>query len=248
MALMVEVKNLGQTYHSSNGLVHALKDVSFFVKKGEFLSIVGPSGCGKSTLIKIIGDLIAPSEGSVSICGLTPRAARLQGMFSFVFQNPVLLPWRRVWSNVALPLEILRRKGRDPRALLQTVGLAGFEHRYPSELSGGMRQRAALARGLVFDPEVLFMDEPFASVDEITRKTLNDELLRLWHETRVTILFITHSIAEAVALSDRVLVLSSRPGRVKDIVDVPFNRPRTRALKERPEFQEVVKCLNGKLD
>lgn len=245
---MVEIKNVGQTYLSRTGPVPALRDITFSVAKGEFVSIIGPSGCGKSTLIKIIGDIIAPSEGTVLVHGLTAHDARLKGMFSFVFQNPVLLPWRRVRENVALPLEILRRKGRDPRALLEMVGLAGFEERYPWELSGGMRQRAALARGLVFDPEILLMDEPFASVDEMTRSTLNFELLRLWQETGVTILFITHSISEAVALSDRVLVLSSRPARIKDLVTIPFRRPRDNAVKQTPEFQEVVRCLKEKLE
>ena len=245
---MVEVKNVGQTYLSKAGPVPALRDITFSVSKGEFISIIGPSGCGKSTLIKIIGDIISPSEGSVFVHGLTARDARMKGMFSFVFQNPVLLPWRRVRENVSLPLEILGRKGRDPRALLEMVGLAGFEERYPWELSGGMRQRAALARGLVFDPEILLMDEPFASVDEMTRSTLNFELLRLWQEIGVTILFITHSISEAVALSDRVLVLSSRPARIKDLVTIPFPRPRDNAVKQTAAFQEVVRCLKEKLD
>ncbi len=248
MAPMVEIRNLGQIYRSGNGSVPALQNISFCVNKGEFLSIIGPSGCGKSTLIKIIGDIIAPTEGTVSVNGLTPRDARLKGMFSFVFQNPVLLPWRRLLRNVSLPLEILGREGRDPRALLDMVGLSGFEERYPWELSGGMRQRAALARGLVFDPDILLMDEPFASVDEMTRSTLNFELLRLWQETGVTILFITHSISEAVALSDRVLVLSSRPARIRDLVTISFPRPRDNAVKQTAAFQEVVRCLKEKLD
>jgi NitT/TauT family transport system ATP-binding protein len=245
---MVEVKNVGQTYLSKTGAVPALHDITFSVAQGEFLSIIGPSGCGKSTLIKIIGDIIEPTEGAVSVHGLTAHEARLKGMFSFVFQNPVLLPWRRVRENVSLPLEILGRKGRDPRALLEMVGLGGFEERYPWELSGGMRQRAALARGLVFDPEILLMDEPFAAVDEMTRSTLNFELLRLWQEIGVTIFFITHSISEAVALSDRVLVLSSRPARIKALVSIPFPRPRDNTVKESAAFQEVVRCLKEKLD
>lgn len=243
---MVEVKKLGKTY--PRGKVVALQDISFTVAKGEFISIIGPSGCGKSTLLKIIGDIIEASEGSVNVDGLEARQARLKGMFSFVFQNPVLLPWRRVVENVSLPLEILHKQTRDPRTLLRMFGLLGFEDRYPAELSGGMKQRVALARALTYDPQILCMDEPFGAVDELNRAALNLDLARIWQEIGVTIFFVTHSISEAVFLSDRVLVLSARPGRLKNTVSVPFSRPRERGIQETAQFQEIVKCLRQELE
>jgi NitT/TauT family transport system ATP-binding protein len=244
---MIQVNNLTKTYHTSNGEVQTLEEISFSVEQGEFVSIIGPSGCGKSTLLKIIGDIIEPTAGSVSVDGLTSREARLKGMFSYVFQNPVLLPWRCVIDNVRLPLEILHRNSRDPSTLLQMVGLAGFENRYPKELSGGMQHRVALARALTFDPQVLLMDEPFGAVDEFTRDTLNLELIRIWQEIRVSIFFITHSISEAAFLSDRVLLLSARPARLKQFAVIPFKRPRENSLKDSQDFQEVVRCLRKDL-
>ncbi len=243
---MVEARNLGKTY--PDGKVQALQDISFTVAKGEFISIIGPSGCGKSTLIKIIGDIIEPTEGSVHVDGLNARQARLKGMFSFVFQNPVLLPWRRVIENVCLPLEILHAKARDPRDLLRMFGLEGFEDRYPSQLSGGMQQRVALARALTFDPQILLMDEPFGAVDELNRAVLNMDLARIWQQISVTVFFVTHSISEAVFLADRVFVLSARPARLKEIVPVPFPRPREKQLKESEQFQTIVKSLREKLE
>jgi|SRR5438874_9947224 len=245
---MVDVVNVSKSYSSSNGAVPALDGISFSAEKGEFVSIIGPSGCGKSTLIKIIGDLVQPSQGTVRVAGHTSRDARQQGMFSFVFQNPVLLPWRRVIDNVRLPLEILGRHSRDPAHLLEMVGLTGFETRYPKELSGGMQQRAALARALTFDPQVLLMDEPFGAVDELTRDSLNSQLLEIWQKIRVTVLLITHSVSEAVFLSDRVIVLSRRPGTIREILEVPFTRTREKSLKETPSFQEVVKFLRERLE
>jgi NitT/TauT family transport system ATP-binding protein len=245
---MVNVLGVSKSYSSSNGPVEALNHISFSAAKGEFVCIIGPSGSGKTTLIKIIGDLIAATEGAVTVNGQTAHDARLQRMFSFVFQNPVLLPWRRVIENVCLPLEILGRQSRDPAHLLDMVGLAGFEQRYPKELSGGMQQRVALARALTFDPQVLLMDEPFGAVDELTRDVLNNQLIDLWQKTRVTVLLVTHSISEAVFLSDRVIVLSKRPGTVRAVVEVPFSRPRPNSLKETEPFQEVVKSLREKLE
>ncbi len=243
---MVEVNNLGLVYPA--GKVHALDNISFTVAKGEFISIIGPSGCGKSSLIKIIGDIIEPTEGSVRVNGFTAHEARLKGMFSFVFQNPVLLPWRRVIENVSLPLEILQKEARDPRDLLRKFGLQGFEDRYPAELSGGMKQRVALARALTFNPQILLMDEPFGAVDELNRSALNLDLVRIWQEIDVTVCFVTHSISEAVFLSDRIFVLSARPAYLKDVLQVPFPRPREKHLQETKEFQEIVKCLRQKLE
>jgi NitT/TauT family transport system ATP-binding protein len=245
---MIEIENMSFTYTSGGRAVPALSSVSLSVARGEFVSIVGPSGCGKSTLIKIIGDLLEPSAGNVRVDGLSSQEARLKGMFSFVFQNPVLLPWRRIIDNVLLPLEVLKRKGRDPQAMLNLVGLDGFGDRYPWELSGGMRQRAMLARALIHDPPILLMDEPFASVDEITRQTLNRELMRIWHELRVTIVFITHSLSEAVLLSDRVLVMSKRPAHVRKVVDIRLPRPRTESSLLTADFQELVQCLKAELE
>lgn len=245
---MIEVKKVSKIFNTVNGSTHALSNVSFAVENGEFISIIGPSGCGKTTLMKIIGNLIEPSEGSISIDGITPKEARLKGMFSFVFQNPVLLPWRRVIDNVHLPLEIVHQKARDPSQLLNIVGLAGFELKYPNELSGGMQQRVALARALTFDPKILLMDEPFGALDEFTRNELNMQLLKIWKETKVTIFFITHSIAEALFLADKVIVLSARPAYVEEILTVPFPRPRNPDIKESSEFQDIVKWLRLKLE
>ncbi|HEV7859665.1 MAG TPA: ABC transporter ATP-binding protein [Pyrinomonadaceae bacterium] len=245
----IEVKNVCKWYNSTNGIVHTLDDISFSVARGEFVSIIGPSGCGKSTLIKLIGDLLEPSAGSIVVDGMTTEEARLKKMFSFVFQNPMLLPWRRVIDNVRLPLEILKREARDPADLLHMVGLSGFENSYPKELSGGMQQRVVLARALTFNPQILLMDEPFAGVDEFNRDALNIELLRIWSETGVTVIFITHSISEAVFLSDKVILLSSRPAKIKDILEINFlPRPRGKSLKESALFQETVKCLREKLE
>lgn len=245
---MIELQAVSKAFQSEDGAVPALAEVTFNVAKGEFVSVVGPSGSGKTTLIRIIGSLLEPSGGTVAVNGLRPEEARRRGMFSFVFQKPVLLPWRRVIDNVRLPLEIIHRETRDPQALLQLVGLDGFQHRYPDELSGGMQQRVAIARALTFDPQVLLMDEPFSALDEFARNALNLQLLKLWTEIHVTILFITHSIAEAVFLADRVIVLSARPARVDEVVTVPFKRPRVTDLKETAEFQELVRWLRKKLE
>jgi len=245
----VEVKNLQQDYETNSGTVHALENISFSVSAGEFISLIGPSGCGKSTLLKIIGDLIQPTSGSVSINGASNKDARLAGMFSFVFQNPVLLPWRKVIDNVRLPSEILRdHTHANPLALLEMVGLEGCDDLYPSELSGGMQQRVALARALSFEPKMLLMDEPFAAVDELNRQTLNLELQRIWREIGVTVFFITHSISEAIFLSDRVFVLSPRPANIVEIFEVPFPRPRDTMIKETKKFQDMVKCLRQMLE
>lgn len=245
---MINVAGLNKIYSNSDGEVQALSDISFAVEKGEFVSVIGPSGCGKTTLIKIIGNLISHDSGHILIDGFSPEQARLKGMFSFVFQNPVLLPWRNVIDNVRLPLEIIHHETRNPKQLLSVVGLEGFESRYPKELSGGMQQRVALARALTFDPKILIMDEPFGALDEFTRNELNLQLLKIWYEIKVTIIFVTHSISEAVFLSDKVVVLSERPGSVIKIKTISFKRPRNLHLKEQPEFHEITKCLRKKLE
>jgi NitT/TauT family transport system ATP-binding protein len=245
---MVELANVHKTFGDGSDAVEALRGVTFSVADREFVSLLGPSGSGKTTLIKIIGSLLAPSSGYVTVDGMSPEKARLRGMFSFVFQKPVLLPWRRIVDNVRLPLEILHAQSRRPDDLLRLVGLEGFEAKYPHELSGGMQQRAAIARALTFDPGVLLMDEPFGALDEFTRHALNLQLMEICRTTKVTVLFITHSIAEAVFLSDRVIVFTTRPARVDDIVTIPFARPRPPDLRETPQFQEIVRWLRQKLE
>jgi NitT/TauT family transport system ATP-binding protein len=244
---ILELRDVGMSYRTASGDVAAIDTVTASVERGEFISLVGPSGCGKSTLLKLVADLLTPTRGSISVAGLSPRKARLEGMFSFVFQNPVLLPWRTLLSNVRLPIEIVKRKGREPAEVLELVGLAGYESLYPHELSGGMQQRAAIARALTFDPEVLLMDEPFGAVDELTRGSLNTQLMQICDRVKVTVLFVTHSLAEAVYLSDRVLVLSKRPARIVTATTIPFGRPRDEMIRESHEFQEVVTCLREAL-
>jgi len=227
-----------------HGAVRALDRVSLSVREGEFLSIVGPSGCGKSTLLRTAADLLAPSEGSVSIGGETPRAIRLRREVGYVFQDSALMEWRTILDNVALPLEIAGtpRRARLARAreLMRLVGLGDFEAAYPRQLSGGMRQRAAIARALSTDPRVLLMDEPFGALDQITRDRLNLELLEISQRLGTTVLFVTHSIREAVLLSDRVVVMSPRPGRIHRIMEIDLPRPRTLTVRSEARFAALV--------
>jgi NitT/TauT family transport system ATP-binding protein len=245
----VEVVNLRKEFYTDSGKLTAVEDVSFRAISSEFWAIVGPSGCGKTTLLKLLGDLIAPTSGQIRVHGMSANEARARGSFSYVFQNPVLLPWRRVLQNVHLPLEILRRrKGRDPKELLHLVGLADFGDRFPNELSGGMQQRVAIARALTYEPQLLLMDEPFGALDELTRDTMNVELLRIWEKIRINVFLVTHSLSEAAFLADKVLVLSPRPARVAALMKIPFARPRSKTLRDTAEFQEVIRCLRGNLN
>jgi NitT/TauT family transport system ATP-binding protein len=233
--------------------VTALQGISLAVAPRSFVSVVGPSGCGKTTLLKLVSGLLRPSSGRVLIDGQPLDAAGLAGQFGFVFQRPLLLPWRTTLDNVALSAEIVQktRPRRDrlaeARRWLEIVGLAGFEDRHPHELSGGMQQRVSLCRALAFHPRILLMDEPFAALDEITREAMQDQLLKIWTHIENTILFITHSISEAVLLSERVVILTARPGRVQEILDIPFPRPRSEALRGDPRFTEIVQYIRGKL-
>lgn len=208
--------------------VHALSDINFTVRKGEFVSLVGPSGCGKTTLLKILAGLSPKTSGTVQIAGKDVNGPLPE--VGMVFQAATLLPWRTILENVMVPVELQGRNSKEylPRAmdLLKMVGLEGFEDKYPKELSGGMQQRAGICRALVHDPEVLLMDEPFGALDAMTREYMNLELLRIWKESGKTIVLVTHSISEAVLMSDRVVVLSPRPGRLADIVDITLPRPR----------------------
>ena len=225
--------------------VVALQDIDLEVGKGEFLSLIGPSGCGKSTLLRIVGDLIKPSEGRVVVNRKPAQQARADRDYGIVFQDAVLFDWRTVEKNIALPLELVgwdrRRRADRVRDLLELVELSGFERHHPWQLSGGMQQRVAIARALSFEPPLLLMDEPFGALDEMTRERMNLELLRIWQQTRSTVVFVTHSIAEAVFLSTRVAVMSPRPGRITGIVDVDLPQPRGVETREQPRFAELVR-------
>jgi NitT/TauT family transport system ATP-binding protein len=222
----------------------ALENIDLEIEQGEFVSLIGPSGCGKSTLLRIIGDLIEPSSGELTVNGKSARQARRDHDYGVVFQDPVLYDWRNVAKNIALPLELAgwdkerRRKRIDE--MLDLVELQGFGEHHPWQLSGGMQQRVAIARALSFDPALLLMDEPFGALDEMTRERLNAELLRIWQASSSTIVFVTHSIAEAVFLSTRVVVMSPRPGRISRIIPIDLSQPRTAATREEPRFFELA--------
>ena len=245
-------RGCGCVYPGPDGPVEAVRDVTLSVAPGELVSLIGPSGCGKSTLLRLAADVLSPTAGSVSVLGGTPDAARRARRFSVVFQDPVLLPWRTVLENVALPLEIAGRPASERRAAarrtIQLVGLSGFEGARPAQLSGGMRQRAAIARALTLEPSLLLMDEPFGAVDELTRDRLNGELLDVWQRTGAAILFVTHSIEEAVFLSDRVVVLTRRPGRVHSTVAIDLPRPRRLEMKRTQSAFEWSARLRLALD
>lgn len=224
--------------------LEALADVSMTVPAGEFVTIIGPSGCGKSTLLRILADIYRPTSGTVALVGQSPREARRRRELGVVFQDPTLFPWRDVLGNVVLPLKIAGKVSgettRQARDLLELVGLSGFEKARPHQLSGGMKQRAAIARALVLHPTLLLLDEPFGALDEITRQRMNLELLRIWAKSDTTALLITHSLSEAVFLSDRILVMSPRPGRITNEIAVDLPRPRTRDMYRDQRFFELL--------
>jgi NitT/TauT family transport system ATP-binding protein len=245
MGAFIEVRNVEKVYTVRGGTRHALRSTSLDVAAGEFVSIVGPSGCGKSTLLMLVAGLIPPTTGSIEVDGTAVMGP--VGNVAVVFQRDVLLDWRTVLANVLLPVEIKRldpaSHRRKARELLRSVGLEEFEDKYPAELSGGMRQRVAICRALVQDPGLLLMDEPFGALDALTREQMNLDLQRMWLRDRNTVLFITHSIEEAVLLSDRVVVMSSRPGRIADIVDNDLPRPRGAHTRSEPRFVEHVERI-----
>lgn len=240
----VEARDLSLVFETDSGPVQALSQIDLTIRPGEFVSLIGPSGCGKTTLLRVIGDLEAATAGSITVKGMSPREARLKRSYGYVFQAPALYPWRSVARNVALPLEIMGYPKAERRqrveAGLDLVNLTGFGDKFPWQLSGGMQQRASIARALSFDPDLLLMDEPFGALDEIVRDKLNEQLLRLWDRTGKTVVFVTHSIPEAVFLSTRIVVMSPRPGRVHDIVTCDFPRDRTLDIRETPEFLRVA--------
>ena len=244
MTNLIEIKGVTHAYRTPNGPLPVLEDLTLSVPEGEFAAVVGPSGCGKSTLTRLVAGLMKPDTGEVWLHGERVRSPRKT--VGMAFQNPVMLEWRTILENVILPLEIVApsmpRAQRRARAmeLLELVGLAGFENKRPSELSGGMRQRASLCRAIVHRPDVLIMDEPFGALDEIVRDHLNEQLLRLWARTQKTIAFVTHSIPEAVYLSTKIVVMSPRPGRIADVIDSPLPKERPLDIRETPEFLEIA--------
>jgi NitT/TauT family transport system ATP-binding protein len=239
---VVRVEGVSKRF--ARGAVTALQSIDLSIVEGEFVSLIGPSGCGKSTLLRLIGDLTEPTEGTVTVNGKSARRARVDRDYGIVFQDAVLYDWRTVAKNVALPLELAgwgrAQRAERVREMLRLVELDGFESHHPWELSGGMQQRVSIARALSFSPSILLMDEPFGALDEMTRERLNSELLRIWETTGSTVVFVTHSIAEAVFLSTRVVVMSPRPGRIANVVPIDLAQPRTAATREDPRYFELV--------
>ncbi|CAN5813336.1 ABC transporter ATP-binding protein [soil metagenome] len=240
----VEVQNVTVAYPAKDHPVIALDKVSLNIQEGEFISLIGPSGCGKTTLLRVIADLEQVTSGTVRVNGLSSRDARLSRAYGYVFQAPALFPWRTVLANVCLPLEIHGIAKADARRTaiehLERVGLKGFEGKYPWQLSGGMQQRVSIARALGFEPKLLMMDEPFGALDEITRDRLNEQLLRLWERERRTVVFVTHSIPEAVFLSSRIVVMSPRPGRIVEVIESGLPADRTLDIRDTPAFTEIA--------
>ncbi|WP_294608613.1 ABC transporter ATP-binding protein [uncultured Roseovarius sp.] len=241
---VISATDLSLTFQTNDGPVHALKDVSLNVEKGDFVSFIGPSGCGKTTFLRVMADLEQQTAGAITVNGVSPEEARRSRAYGYVFQAAGLYPWRTIGGNVRLPLEIMGydKSDQDARVkrVLELVDLAGFEKKFPWQLSGGMQQRASIARALAFDADILLMDEPFGALDEIVRDHLNEQLLHLWNRTDKTICFVTHSIPEAVYLSTKIVVMSPRPGRITDVIESPLPRDRPLDIRDTAEFLEVA--------
>ena len=238
---IVSFSNVNMTFNAgSANATTALKDINLTIAPGEFVSLIGPSGCGKSTLLRLVGDLLTPTSGDIQVAGKSARQARLDQEYGIVFQVPVLLEWRTIMKNVMLPMELRKSSRQEQREraqqLIEMVELKGFEKHYPWQLSGGMQQRAAIARALAIHPRLLLMDEPFGALDEMTRERMNLELHRIWQQTGTTVLFVTHSIAEAVFLSTRIVVMSARPGEILHVTEVDLPKPRDISTREDPAF------------
>ena len=240
----IEISGVSLRFDTADGPVEALSDVSLKVARGEFVSFIGPSGCGKTTLLRAVADLETPTSGAIRVNGMSPHEARASRAYGYVFQAPALYPWRSVARNIALPLEVMgfARAEREARVAkgLELVNLSGFGAKFPWQLSGGMQQRASIARALSFDPDLLLMDEPFGALDEIVRDMLNQQLLRLWDVTGKTVMFVTHSIPEAVFLSTHIVVMSPRPGRIIDVIACDLPRDRALDIRETPEFLAIA--------
>ncbi|MCZ3378075.1 ABC transporter ATP-binding protein [Rhizobium sp. AG207R] len=241
---VVSARNLCLTYNTNDGPVHALSNVDLDVRKGDFVSFIGPSGCGKTTFLRVIADLERKTSGDISVNGMSPEDARKNRAYGYVFQAAALYPWRTIEKNIALPLEIMgydkQEQVKRIARTLELVNLNGFEHKFPWQLSGGMQQRASIARALAFDADLLLMDEPFGALDEIVRDHLNEQLLKLWKQTNKTICFVTHSIPEAVYLSTKIVVMSPRPGRVTDVIESTLPTERPLDIRETAEFLEIA--------
>jgi NitT/TauT family transport system ATP-binding protein len=242
--LVVDAQHISLTFETGDGKVDALSDVSLRIAEGEFVSFIGPSGCGKTTILRVVADLQKPSSGTLLVNGLSAEQARLARSYGYVFQAPALFPWRTIEKNLKLPLEVMgySQAEQQQRAerYLALVNLTGFERKFPWQLSGGMQQRVSIARALSFDPTLLLMDEPFGALDEIVRDHLNEQLLQLWNSTGKTVLFVTHSIPEAVFLSSKIVVMSPRPGRIIDVIDCDFPADRSLEIRETPEFLRIA--------
>lgn len=241
---VISAQDLDLTFQTGDGPVHALKGVTLDINRGDFVSFIGPSGCGKTTFLRVIADLEQPTGGTVTVNGMSPEDARKSRSYGYVFQAAGLYPWRSIGGNIRLPLEIMGYTKADQAKrvarVLELVELAGFEKKFPWQLSGGMQQRASIARALAFDADILLMDEPFGALDEIVRDHLNEELLKLWDKTGKTIGFVTHSIPEAVYLSTKIVVMSPRPGRITDVIDSPLPRERPLSIRDTPEFLAIA--------
>ena len=241
---VISAKDLSLTFQTNDGQVEALKDVSLDINQGDFISFIGPSGCGKTTFLRVMADLEAPTEGTITVNGQTPEAARRARAYGYVFQAAGLYPWRTIGGNISLPLEVMGYSKAEQadrvRHVLDLVELDGFEKKFPWQLSGGMQQRASIARALAFDADLLLMDEPFGALDEIVRDHLNEQLLQLWMRTNKTICFVTHSIPEAVYLSTKIVVMSPRPGRITDVIDSPLPKERPLDIRDSAQFIEIA--------
>lgn len=241
---VVNCENLSLTFETADGPVFALSEIDLEINHGEFVSFIGPSGCGKTTLLRTIADLERSTAGTITVNGVTPEEARLNRDYGYVFQASALYPWRTIEKNIALPLEIMGlSKAEQAERIsknMELVDLVGFEKRFPWQLSGGMQQRVSIARALCLEPELLLMDEPFGALDEIVRDHLNEQLLRLWDKTNKTVVFVTHSIPEAVFLSTKIVVMSPRPGRIIDVIDTGFAKDRTLDIRETQEFIDIA--------
>ncbi|MBT4568172.1 MAG: ABC transporter ATP-binding protein [Marinovum sp.] len=241
---VISAQDLSLTFETNDGPVHALKNINLDISKGEFVSFIGPSGCGKTTFLRVMADLEKPTGGQITINGVSPEEARNARAYGYVFQAAGLYPWRTIGGNIRLPLEIMGYSKSDQakrvQDVLKLVELSDFEKKFPWQLSGGMQQRASIARALAFDADILLMDEPFGALDEIVRDHLNEQLLDLWRRTNKTIGFVTHSIPEAVYLSTKIVVMSPRPGRISDVIDSPLPADRPLEIRDTPEFIEIA--------
>lgn len=241
---VIDIDKLSLTFETNDGPVHALSDIDLKIDEGDFVSFIGPSGCGKTTLLRVIADLEQPTDGSITVNGVSPEDARLKRAYGYVFQAAALYPWRTIAKNVALPLEIMGLSKAEQQQRIsrnmELVNLTGFEQKFPWQLSGGMQQRASIARALAVEPDLLLMDEPFGALDEIVRDHLNEQLLQLWAKTNKTVVFVTHSIPEAVFLSTKIVVLCPRPGRIYDVIESDLPRDRTLDVRETPEFLKIA--------